>query len=55
MLDDCREAAAAAAVFLLLPARRAEPRLACLYSASNFNFNFFLANHRISGARFLLF
>ncbi len=41
MLDDCREAAAAAAVFLLLPARRAEPRLACLYSASNFNFNFF--------------
>ncbi len=39
VLDDCREAAAAA-VFLL-PARRAEPTLACLCSASDFYFYFF--------------
>ncbi len=29
--------------------------LACLCSASDIYFDFFLANHRISGARFLLF
>jgi hypothetical protein len=38
-----------------LPARRGEPPLACLCSASDFYFVLFLANHRISGARFLLF